>query len=317
MRRSFRSLALAQVVLVLAACSAVPGTSSTPSSSPAPTSTSEPSLVADSAPPPSVGPSASGLGDGVGLPAVSFDPDSYARVVSESLRVRSKPEVSDDSKKLEPLLQDGQLLVVLDGPVHASGYDWYQVQPTSDIDKEVMYPFGWVAAASRDGERWIEPETVECPERPTEITSISRINAKGRMYFEVTCFGGQEFTFLAKLHSPDATCPVEVPWTWDPAWLGTCEAEQVYLTAVEDDVTGYTLWPAWTPEIDLSMAPTSDGPRVDWPNVDVTGQFDHPAAQDCRNRNNFDAPDSPEPDPALTILNCRAQFVVTSMKEID
>ena len=98
----------------------------------------------------------------VGVPgdSVPIPPDTYARVVTDDLRVRSKPGVSDDSKKLEPLLQDGVLLVVLDGPVQASGYDWYQVQPTLTSDTAGPYPFGWVAAADKDGEPWIEPETV-------------------------------------------------------------------------------------------------------------------------------------------------------------
>jgi len=33
--------------------------------------------------------------------------------------------VSDDSKKLEPLLPDGVRLLIVDGPVPASGNDWY------------------------------------------------------------------------------------------------------------------------------------------------------------------------------------------------
>ena len=50
-------------------------------------------------------------------------------------------------------------MVVLDGPVQASGYDWYLVQPTIMSDTEQPYPFGWVAAAGKDGEPWIEPMT--------------------------------------------------------------------------------------------------------------------------------------------------------------
>ena len=169
MRWSVRFLALAQVAFVLAACSAVPGTTSSTSSSP----TSEPSSVAVSAPPPSVEPSASAPGDGVGLPGVGIPPDTYARVVVDNLRVRSKPEVSDGSKKLEPLLQDGVRLLILDGPLLASGYDWYQVKPIFDADTpEGGYPFGWVARAGKDGESWIEPESVICPPIPTDVSSL-------------------------------------------------------------------------------------------------------------------------------------------------
>ena len=63
-------------------------------------------------------------------------------------------------------------LVVLDGPVEASGYDWYLVDVTSEPPEDVSYPFGWVAAAGKDGEAWIAPERHDCPKRPTEVESL-------------------------------------------------------------------------------------------------------------------------------------------------
>ena len=109
-------------------------------------------------------------GDSVPIP-----PDTYARVVTDDLRVRSKPGVSKDSTKLEPLLQDGVQVVVLDGPVQASGYDWYLVQPTIPSDTAEQYPFGWVAAAGKDGEPWIESKTVECPPLPTSAEQLDEL----------------------------------------------------------------------------------------------------------------------------------------------
>ena len=108
MRRSIRSLsAAAAVCLVLAACGAAPGQRRRPSR-PAPPSPiaerrafGDPCEDASDAPTPSAEPSASVPGDSVPIP-----PDTYARVVTDDLRVRSKPGVSDDSKKLEPLLQE-------------------------------------------------------------------------------------------------------------------------------------------------------------------------------------------------------------------
>ena len=302
--------------LALVACVLVAGCSvaAAPSAAPA-ASASIATAPVDSAPPsPSLHP----------LPTESVTPtqpvvdagpiplDTYARVVANDLRVRSKPEVSDASKKLEPLLQDGKLVVVLEGPVQSSGYDWYRIQPVITEDHGTPDPSGWVASGM-DGVPWIQPEKVDCPPLPTTLEEASDWGVGDGMLFKITCFGGQEITFPAKLTSPDATCPVEVPWTWDPAWLGTCEGAQTHLAPVKDDSTGYMFAPAWVPEIDLSMAPASDAPRSEWPVVEVTGQFDHPAAQDCRNRHNFDAPDSPEPDPERTILNCRMTFVVTSI----
>lgn len=76
------------------------------------------------------------------------------QTVSNSLRVRSLPVVSDDSVKYEPLLPTGTELQVVGGPVDASGYTWYQVEPLSmSLDGGVER--GWVASADHDGTPWI------------------------------------------------------------------------------------------------------------------------------------------------------------------
>jgi hypothetical protein len=74
--------------------------------------------------------------------------------VSDRLRVRSEPRVSDDSIKYEPLLPLGTELTVLDGPVSASGYTWYKVAPVSFVGLDGP-GYGWVASAGTDGEPWI------------------------------------------------------------------------------------------------------------------------------------------------------------------
>ena len=76
--------------------------------------------------------------------------------VTDRLRVRSQPRVSDDSVKYEPVLPIGTTLFVLDGPVSASGYTWYKVAPVSFA--ELAGPGnGWVAIADKDGQAWIGP----------------------------------------------------------------------------------------------------------------------------------------------------------------
>ena len=61
--------------------------------------------------------------------SVPIAPDSIGVVVTNDLRVRSQPEVSDTSERLTPLLQDGQQVLIVDGPVSGSGYEWYLVAP--------------------------------------------------------------------------------------------------------------------------------------------------------------------------------------------
>jgi hypothetical protein len=77
--------------------------------------------------------------------------DGTGRTVSDRLRVRSLPEVSDASIRYEPLLPLGTEVTVLEGPVLGDGYAWYRVTVTVR-DRELT---GWVAAAGRDGERWL------------------------------------------------------------------------------------------------------------------------------------------------------------------
>ncbi len=55
--------------------------------------------------------------------------DGVAVTEVDDLRVRSKPRVADDSLKHKPLLPRGTPMYVLDGPVSASGYTWYEVAP--------------------------------------------------------------------------------------------------------------------------------------------------------------------------------------------
>jgi hypothetical protein len=76
---------------------------------------------------------------------------STVDVIVTDLRVRTAPTVDDSkSAKLEPLLGRGTQLRILDGPVHADGYDWYQVEA-------IGWPHrGWVAAADHDGSPWIQ-----------------------------------------------------------------------------------------------------------------------------------------------------------------
>ena len=92
-------------------------------------------------------------------PTVALTAGTIAATVVDGVRMRSQPRISADSRKLEPLLAIGTKLYVLDGPVRASGYAWYEVAPLDAWD----LPSGWVASGDRDGEPWIEPGGFDCP----------------------------------------------------------------------------------------------------------------------------------------------------------
>jgi hypothetical protein len=315
MRWSVRSLALTQVVLVLAACSADAGTSSSPSSSdapatavpidsPLPSSSLEP-LPSESAT------HAEPVAANAPIPA-----DMFARVVTDDLRIRSLPSVSDGSKKLEPLLQEGDIVLVLDGPVQASGYDWYQVQPVNPFEMDtVPHPFGWVAAAGRDGEPWIKRTKVECPPLPTDLSEVVPTIWFEPRVVELMCFGDHKLTFLARLVTPSEWCGLGEWPAVEPEWMGECTTAPNYLVGLDDDEGEVVLHPAWSPDVDLSFAPAVESPPEAWPTVEVSGRFDHAQAINCRSPGQ--SSDSPVRERAMTVLMCRTKFVVTSIREIE
>ena len=307
MRRSVWPFASTAICLVIAACGSSAGLP--PSSARGPSASVPPPASGEAPPAGSAAPSTQ--------PEVSIPVDSYARVVTNDLRVRSKPGVSDDSKKLKPLLQDGVELVVLAGPVEGSGYDWYLVQPiTPPTEDEDSFPFGWVAAAGKDGEPWIAPEQRDCPQMPTDLESLRDRDFESLV--EIACFGGEDITFQARVGHPEIQCGIESPWGIDPGWLDSCMSSGNPMLVSKDGPDRAEVWPIWEPGVDTSLVRDFDTPIEDWPIVKVTGMFDHPEAKTCRSRVNYEEPSASEPpSPDWVVLQCRLEFVVTSMREID
>jgi hypothetical protein len=69
--------------------------------------------------------------------------------------MRSKPSVSDASRRYEPVLPLGTHLDALEGPVAGSGYWWYRVRLTEGQTLFDGVREGWVAAADHDGTPWL------------------------------------------------------------------------------------------------------------------------------------------------------------------
>jgi serpin B len=96
--------------------------------------------------------------------------------VSDRLRVRSEPRVSDDSIKYEPLLPLGTELRVVGGPVSDSGYVWYQIEPVSfSLSHGVVR--GWVAMGDHDGEPWIALAGQPIAGLDVAMASVTRADA--------------------------------------------------------------------------------------------------------------------------------------------
>jgi len=183
---------------------------------------------------------------------------------------------------------------VVDGPVSADGYEWYQVLPMRP-DGLRERPFGWVAAASREGEPWLVRETLDCPE-PPDLEDLLRLLPEERL----ACYGGRTITFLG---GRDGGCGVAdgVPVSYEPRWL------------MSESGCGFGSAPG---EIGLllRMPEGLENPFGVFERVQVVGHFDDPAAQACVAMANY--PDVTPPTRAEAVAQCRTQFVVESMTPV-
>jgi hypothetical protein len=215
--------------------------------------------------------------------------------------------VSDASKKLEPLLQRGQDVFIVKGPVAGSGYRWYEVQPIGNgIDNPA--PFGWVAASDKTGEPWIQGGGFDCPDKPTTFAAIVALEPLAW----VACFGRKSITFPALLADPEATCGVDPGWTITPDWLAsTCPHPRFIVFAPKMDDSFYSVIDPSLDTRDFRPGPE----RKDWIAVKVTGHFDHKAAQKCKGISLATEDYGKVPIGRDEIITgCRATFVITGIE---
>ena len=222
------ALALVAMCLALAGCGGAAATTSPLASAVASAASSaatdETSNGTVSAPVPTASAS--------GSDTATLAPESVAEVVTDDLRVRTAPSVDKTSVVLEPLLDRGTKLLVLDGPVDASGYPWYHVMTFESIlglpgvqPETGARDHGWVAATDKDGTAWVAPAKVDCPAVPQDVDDLIALD-------DVTafaCFAGDPITLRARVlvcgDSPEITVEEHCgPATGDadfvPAWFG-------------------------------------------------------------------------------------------------
>ena len=240
--------------------------------------------------------------------AFGVRPNTLAITMEPDLRIRSLPEISEASVKYEPLLDKGDGLYVIDGPVDASGYRWYHVHaPRAGLT-------GWVAAGSKSREPWIEPAIVECTlgASPQDI-----IDEVGYDLMHLACYSGVELGGTYRLapyavpNEHELTCPDE-EYVDEPQWLNTplsCfydfgpeEAD----TGAYDLPAGGVLHPSLASLPDELLASSPDGLLVE-----VRGELDHPDARGCT-AHGGDAAWAAE-----VRLRCRTTFVITELRPAD
>jgi hypothetical protein len=248
-----------------------------------------------------------GAGGGSSAP---FSPDAIVEVVSGNLRVRSEPRVTTDSKMLEPLLQPGDRLFVIEGPVTANDYDWYHVIPIgANPDRsEFALPSGWVARGDHDGSPWVAASAPRCPAAPVEIAALRVMHPLEA----VACFGDQKLSLRAVVQgfgpvtSCDDSSGFDTPCPSGPEWLAGVAG---WSAVVGDDFDGVDV-PSFAHR--LTIDPSGTVRPADLPDgrvVVLEGAFDNARATDCRageaTANQVATTD------AEAVLHCRSWFVVS------
>jgi hypothetical protein len=232
--------------------------------------------------------------------------DTVAVAIEPGLRVRSLPEVSDQSVLQSPLLDRGDAMYIVGGPEPGSGYDWYHVYvPRSGLS-------GWVAGGARTGEAWIAPVPLECTLGASPDAILDEI---GYELMHLACFSGVQLSgryMLAPRVAANPGCPGSMEGTHEPAWIDMPLAcihdfrSEAADTGAYDLPAGGVLHPSIA-DVPGDLLEASLNGLV----VEATGQLDHPDARSCT------AIGDVVPDEVIVELGCRMTFVITGIRPVD
>jgi hypothetical protein len=286
--------------------------------SPGASGSGSPSASASTSESGSASPSASGSTSPA--PSASSTPLGENTIVAttvDGLSVRREPGTG--AERLGSLTLGSESFVV-QGPTDAGGIPWYLVSnlglpPNSGCAVPELETdpyncpawFGWVAGASEEGERWLEPVDLQCPSEP--LTAEALILARTDLQ-RLACFGPTPFTFRAWWpEMPDdanleGSCAASDRPT---GWLLCQNTNYNYVTINEDEgFGGVGTQVSINPSSGLTMPP-----RGQW--VEVRVHLDDPAAQGC-------GADATAVDPQTiaeqAITNCRGEMVLESVTPV-
>ncbi len=241
---------------------------------------------------------------GLSNPGVPLAPDTLAEVVSGRLRIRSEPRVAGDSIKYEPLLDVGDHLLILDGPVVANDYEWYQVAAWRPGNLYEAFPTGWIARGDHDGTAWMRPRADPCPTGTITMEQIVALHPEER----VACFGDRPHQLRAFVSGGPATSECvpepEVACVDGPGWLTDYGGWHAQSDVMVDtpSIGGPTLAIDPNGAVPVSALPSGNM-------IDLEGAFDHPTARECRS--GLAGPRAPALAATAARLSCRSRFVVT------
>jgi hypothetical protein len=240
--------------------------------------------------------------------------DCFARVTVASLKLRTEPGL-DAPQVLEHVADGSPIPVdvgqtrgreevyVVDGPRQADGLAWYQVGVMNTENEQSVGPLfvGWVA--SGDGtDPWLVPED-PCPAAgPVELADLTYAQLDSPWAIHIGCYRDKVLSLRGWFPILPPGSGFEIPYDVD----GSCFAEPAFLQCgpynkdIRISEMGF-FDEGNTERLNFTVDPATGvelPERGQW--IEITGSFDHPAAQQC-------GPD------AGSILVCRAVFVATDV----
>ncbi len=234
-------------------------------------------------------------------PAPALGVGSLAAVTIEgdNLRVRSAPTTAASSRKLKPPLPAGTRMLIVDGPVVADGYAWYEVR----TDGELIDLFGWVATG-KNGEVWLAPKRPRCPE-DADTATVATLN---RVDFLV-CYGDSRVQVRARAADFRDTRLDTAACGW-VRQTGACDVDTRWLLFPSASVTLVTD-KGIEHRIDLAVPPDLASRLQEIPHqatLLLTISMDAPEAVSCVVHDSVTGSDLVPAHQAVTA--CRLEFVI-------
>ena len=200
--------------------------------------------------------------------------------------------------KQRPLRAIAMVLIVLAGAACGTGTPSATPTPSAAIPSTTPIPSATlIPSATPPGPTPVPAQTpaADCVNPPPDIAALSVVADP------VACYGNAPLVLDAYL----LVAQVDYVVTVEPAWLGSPSTD-LMLVGETRKVGAPDLLVAVDPASGVSL-----GKFVDT-NVRITGHYDDPAAQTCRETGRVTGMGTPEPA-AGTIERCRRTFVVTQV----
>lgn len=229
---------------------------------------------------------------------IGIEAGDFARVLSDSVPAWYGRDTSAEGVTR---LTAGDVVWVLEGPVHDAEAVWYRVQ--SPQHRNVV-GFVWVHFAdAQQAADALQPHQPRCPPA-SDVDAFSVLVPMERL----ACYGTGEIT-LGQVRVSTGEGPGPDPDAVDgsPAWLVESAPLEIYTTAdYPNATTEGTLSARLAPEADVFLE------LPGW--YELRGSFDHPDAASCER--DLPHPGYDEP-PSAAVVWCRQQFIITDVTSVS